>query len=162
MALPGARVTLDRITPELARCIVDRAEEPDDHWDAEYPLADELDPLRALAASTDPDPHFTMYVIRRSSDGRAVGGFGFFGPPDEQGRIEFGYGVVPSARNRGLATEAVHMALRFAARHGATTAAADTEVSNVASQRVLTKAGLHETGRDGSLILYSRTLPTDT
>lgn len=158
MGLSGARVTLDRITPELARRIVDRAEEPGDNWDAEYPLADELDPLRGLAQSTDPDPNFTMYVIRRSSDGRAVGGFGFFGPPDEEGRIEFGYGLIPSARNQGLATEAVQLALTFAAQHGAKIAAADTEASNLPSQRVLTRAGLLETGRDGSLILYSRTL----
>ncbi|MDQ0744759.1 RimJ/RimL family protein N-acetyltransferase [Clavibacter sp. B3I6] len=158
MGLSGARVTLDRITPELARRIVDRAEEAGDDWDAEYPLADELDPLRGLAASTDPDPIFTMYVIRRSSDGRAVGGLGFFGPPDEEGRIEFGYGLVAGARNQGLATEAVQVALSFAAQHGARIAAADTEVSNVPSQRVLAKAGLRETGRDGSRILYARAL----
>jgi len=112
----------------------------------------------ADSQSTDPDPNFTMYVIRRSSDGRAVGGFGFSGPPDEEGRFEFGYGLIPSARNQGLATGAVQLALSFAARHGAKIAVAGTEASSLPSQRVPANAGLLETGRDGSLILYSRTL----
>lgn len=135
MRLTGERLTLERIDPELARRLVDRREEVGDDWDADYPLADELDPLRALAASADPDPRFTMYMIRRSSDGLAVGGFGFFGPPDERGRVEFGYGLVPGARGHGLATEAVRLALAFAAQHGATRAGADTEVSNAASRQ---------------------------
>lgn len=158
MLLEGTLVTLERITPELAKRIVERDERPGDNWDVSYPLVDELDPLQVLAVSNNPNPTFTMYIIRRSSDGSAVGGFGFFGPPDEQGRVEFGYGLVPDARGQGLATEAVLLALDLAARCGAAIAAADTESSNVASQRVLTKAGLLPTGRDGSLVLYERDL----
>ncbi|WP_232304599.1 GNAT family N-acetyltransferase [Microbacterium sp. XT11] len=87
-----------------------------------------------------------------------MGGLGFFGPPDENGRVEFGYGLVPAVRGEGLASEAVVAALEFAAAHGARSAVADTDPANIASQRVLVKAGLRETRRTDSLIFYEREL----
>ncbi|WP_423922830.1 GNAT family N-acetyltransferase [Frigoribacterium sp. 2-23] len=160
MTLHGTRLTLEPITPELARRIVERDERPGDAWHVEYPFADELAPLRSLGATPGPrvDTVFGLFVIRRLADGLAVGGLGFFGRPDEEGRVEFGYGLVPSARGAGLATEAVTLALEHARRHGARTAVADTEVANAASRRVLEKSGLTETGRRGSLVLYERDL----
>lgn len=158
MIIRSTRVVLESISPNLAQRITAREELPGDNWHAEYPLADELDPLRSLAKSTSQDPNFTLYLIRRSSDGQAVGGFGFFGPPDEQGRIEFGYGLVPSARGVGLATEAVTLAVSHAGQHGALVAAADTDLDNVASQRVLEKCGFIEVARDGSLVYFERDL----
>ncbi|HEU0288781.1 MAG TPA: GNAT family N-acetyltransferase [Nocardioidaceae bacterium] len=158
MVISTPRISLEPISPALARRIVDRDESPDDHWHPEYPFADELDPLQGLAASKDPDPAFTLYLLRRRSDGLAVGGFGFFGPPGEDGRIEFGYGLVPSARGDGLATEAVRAALDFAARQGARIAAADTDTANIASQHVLINAGLAEVRRDDSKVFYERRL----
>ena len=156
MILRSARVVLESISPELAQRIAARDERPGDNWHPEYPFADELDPLRSLAESTDPDPIFGMYVIRRNSDNQAVGGFGFFGPPNDSGRVEFGYGLVLSARGVGLATEAVTLAIDYASRHGATLAAADTDLENLASQRVLAKSGFIETARRGSLIYFER------
>jgi len=159
MILTSSTVALEPITPALARRIVAREERTGDRWHAEYPFLDEIDPLKSLAALAAPDPDFTMYVLRRASDGMAVGGFGFFGPPDADGRVEFGYGLVPSARGAGLATSAVLLALGHAGLRGATIAAADTEADNASSRRVLLRSGLHEVGRSGSLVLYER-VPT--
>lgn len=158
MILRSSTVALEPITPALARRIVARDERPGDRWHAEYPFLDEIDPLRSLAASASPDPDFTMYVVRRSSDGMAVGGFGFFGPPDADGRVEFGYGLVPSVRGEGLASSAVLLALEHARLRGATIAAADTEAENIASRDVLVEGGLAEVRRSGSLVLYERVL----
>lgn len=158
MSLRSARVALEPISPELAGRIVARDEHPGDDWHPEYPFADELDPLRSLAERANPDPVFTMYLIRRLADHLAVGGFGFFGPPDERGRVEFGYGVVPDARGEGLASEAVALALEHARAHGATIAAADTDQHNRASQRVLVKCGLVEVARRDTLVFYERSL----
>ena len=149
---------LDVISPELARRIVARDEQPGDDWHPEYPFADELDPLRSLAAASSTDPVFTMYLIRRRSDGSAVGGIGFFGPPDDTGTVEFGYGLVPSARGAGLATESVELALQQAADNGARAVVADTDVANVASQRVLEKNGFVEVRRGAALVFYRREL----
>ena len=158
MKVDAARLTLESISPELARRIVERDPGANDAWHAEYPFEDELVPLRGLAADPDPDPVFTMYQIRRRSDGLAVGGLGFFGRPDNSGRVEFGYGLVPSARGVGLATEAVVAALTVAMDRGATIAEADTDLDNEPSQRVLVKAGFSETHRDHEKIYYRRRL----
>lgn len=158
MTATPPRVVLEPISPALARRIVDRTELPGDDWHPEYPFVDEVDPLRSLAGSTAPHPVFTMYVVRRTSDGLAVGGLGFFGPPDASGRVELGYGLVPGARGAGLASEAVGLALRLARDAGATVAAADTEEENTASRRVLTTAGFLEVEHQGHLVLFERPL----
>jgi RimJ/RimL family protein N-acetyltransferase len=149
-------VTLDLITPELARRIVAREERAGDDWHPDYPFEDELVPLRMLAGQDAADPVFTLYMIRL--EGLAVGGFGFFGPPDETGTIEFGYGLIPSARGRGLATDAVLEGLRIATTHGARRAVADTDLTNLPSQRVLQKAGLTETHRSDDKVFFARDL----
>jgi len=158
MTFHTPRLSLDAIPPRLAMRIV--AGEPDegDRWHPQYPLDDELDPLRSLAAASDPHPVFTMYVIRSADDGLAIGGLGFFGPPDESGAVEIGYGLVESARGRGLATEAVAAALSIARDHGARTVRASTDAANHPSQRVLEKAGFSEVRRDGETVSYARTL----
>ncbi|MBT1596631.1 GNAT family N-acetyltransferase [Curtobacterium flaccumfaciens] len=158
MTILGGRVLLEAISQELARRIIARDERPGDRWHPEYPFADELDPLRSLAAKPEGEPDFGMYLLRRRSDGLAVGGFGFFGPPDATGTVEFGYGLVPSARGAGLATEAVHIALQHASTRGAKIAVADTDIENVASQRVLEKNGFSEVQRGPSLVVYRRIL----
>ena len=158
MIIQTERLTLQSITPEIAGRIVAREGRGDDLWHPEYPFADELDPLRGLAVTRSPHPVFTMYMIRRRADGFAIGGLGFFGPPDDAGRVEFGYGLVPSARGTGLATEAVRAALEFACAHGARVAIADTPAANIASQRVLEKSGLLATHNDGSSVHFARTL----
>ncbi|KQX07678.1 MULTISPECIES: GNAT family N-acetyltransferase [unclassified Leifsonia] len=158
MSITSERISMEPLTPSLARRILARDERPGDAWHPEYPLADELGPLRNLAASPADASGFTMYLIRRNSDGLAVGGFGFFGPPDADGCVEFGYGLVPAARGAGLATEAVQAALVFAGANGASRARADTTIANTESQRVLEKAGLSESRRTDSTIYYEREL----
>jgi RimJ/RimL family protein N-acetyltransferase len=158
MKIETARLTLEPISMSLAQRIVERDERSGDNWHPDYPLVDELNPLRSLAQATKPDSVFTLYLIRRNADGLAVGGLGFFGPPDASGRIEFGYGLISNARGVGLATEALQAALEYATTHGALRAAADTDENNTASQRVLIKAGLTETHRERSSIYFERDL----
>jgi [ribosomal protein S5]-alanine N-acetyltransferase len=79
-------------------------------------------------------------IVERDS-GLAVGGIGFAGPPD-RGEVEVGYGIVPSRQGRGYATEALHAMVAMAWAQPAVTAVlAGTDPGNVASQRVLEKAG---------------------
>lgn len=153
-----ARLRLESISPQRAADIVAGRRTAQDRWHPDYPLDDELDPLRSLAADPTPDPVFTMYVIRQTRDGLAIGGFGFFGPPDDSGCVEIGYGLVPAARGSGLATEAVQAALQVAAEHGATAVAADTDNGNRASQGVLLKAGFVEIRRDEQATFFARPL----
>ncbi|MCE4025953.1 GNAT family N-acetyltransferase [Microbacterium sp. Au-Mic1] len=148
---------LDPIDPALAARIVARDERSGDDWHPQYPFEDELVPLRSLAAREKADPVFTLYAIR-DGEGIAVGGFGFFGPPDESGTVEFGYGLIPAARGRGLATAAVTEGLRIAADHGAVRAIADTEETNLASLAVLARSGMSEIRREGGMVYVARAL----
>jgi ribosomal protein S18 acetylase RimI-like enzyme len=86
-----------------------------------------------------------------------VGTVGFKAAPD-QGRVEVGYGLVPSVRGRGLATEAVRGLIAAAAERGVTEVVAETLVDNWASRRVLEKLGFVRTGgytsEEGELITW--------
>jgi len=143
-------VDLHVIAPAEAARIVAGTPLPDDHWHPEYPLADELDVLRPLADDVAPDPVFGLMMIRDARDGLAVGGIGFFGPPDADGAVEVGYGLVPAARGRGLASAALTQAIAIAAAHGVRVVRADTDPANLPSSRVLERAGFRELpGSDG-------------
>ena len=137
-----ARLVLHPIRPGEAARIVAGVPGSDDRWHPEYPFEDELGPLRSLAGPGAPHPVFTLYQVRDAASGLAVGGIGFFGSPDAEGAVEFGYGLVAAARGRGFATEAVQALAAIAAVHGASLLRADTTPGNAASQRVLIKAGV--------------------
>jgi len=137
-------VDLHVITSAEAVRIVAGTPLPDDRWHPEYPLADELDVLRPLADDVAPDPVFALMMIRDARDGLAVGGIGFFGPPDADGAVELGYGLVPAARGRGLASAALRQAITIATAHGVRVVRADTDPANLPSSRVLERAGFRE------------------
>lgn len=150
--LVTARLVLHPILPAEAARIVGRSPGPGDRWHAEYPFADELAPLRMLVTEVDPDPVFTLYQVRDRVTGLAVGGIGFFAPPDADGAVQLGYGLVAAARGRGFAVEAVVALVHVASDHGAHLVRADTDVANTASQRVLLRAGFVELRREGDLV----------
>jgi RimJ/RimL family protein N-acetyltransferase len=161
--LTTERLLLDPISRELAQRIIAGAPLASDApWHPEYPFADELAPLGMLARAVEaPHPVFGLFQIRTRDDGLAVGGIGFFGPPDSDARVELGYGLIASARGRGYATEAVRALVAVARRHGARSLAADTELDNAASQHVLRKAGFSETRRDGRLAFFELVIPEE-
>ena len=70
-----------------------------------------------------------------------VGLCGYKRPPDHTKTVEIGYGIVPSRWDQGFGTEAVEEAVELAQRHGAGKVIARTLPTNVASRRVLEKAG---------------------
>lgn len=83
-------------------------------------------------------------------DGTHVGEFCFKGI-GEDGKVEIGYGVAEDWRGNGYATEAVSALVDWAMkRPGVLMVTAETEPSNVASQRVLEKAGFVRTGEVGA------------
>jgi [ribosomal protein S5]-alanine N-acetyltransferase len=88
-------------------------------------------------------------VVERAT-GLVVGGIGFAGPPGAPGEVELGYGIVPSRQRRGYATEAVAAMLAVAWADPVVEAVlASTAPSNLASQRVLEKAGFQLVDRAG-------------
>lgn len=138
-----ARLSVRAIDEFEARRIHGRAPQPGDAWAVDYPFAGDLGAIGALLVATEQDGDqrpFGYYQIRRQSDGLAIGGVGFKGHP-HGGVVEIGYGLVPSARGHGYATEALRALVHIAASLGVTTIRADTDPDNVASQRTLEHAG---------------------
>jgi RimJ/RimL family protein N-acetyltransferase len=143
---PTARLILHPVDEVEARRIRDGAPHPGDRWAADYPFDGDLAAigslLRASEQNGDQRP-FGYYQLRRRSDGLAVGGVGFKGPPDA-GVVEVGYGLAPSARGQGCAAEALQALLHIAADLGVATIRADTEPDNAASRRTLERVGFTE------------------
>ncbi|MEU6123397.1 GNAT family N-acetyltransferase [Streptomyces sp. NPDC047123] len=87
-------------------------------------------------------PEWGMFALVRTDDELAVGGMGFHGPPDEEGCAEVGYDLVPGARGRGYATQALRALSAWAlTRPELTSLLAVVEPDNTASQAVAQAAG---------------------
>ncbi|MFB7290229.1 GNAT family N-acetyltransferase [Actinacidiphila glaucinigra] len=85
----------------------------------------------------------------------------------DPGQVNVAYGLYPSWRGRGLATRAVLLASRYAAREGGKEAVIRVEPANAASAAVARRAGFrpgkHTHGEDGTrLDCYVRDLSTET
>lgn len=95
-------------------------------------------------------------------DGLVVGMCGFKSPPDPNGLVEIGYGIVLSQQGRGFATEAVNLLLEEGfSRIEIKTVVAYTVPSNLASQRVLEKnqfvlEGSKIDPEDGEVLIWER------
>ena len=90
-------------------------------------------------------PHWAgRYVV---ASGDLVGIAGYFGPPGEDGTVEIGYAIIPSAQRHGFASEAVRQLVAHAFDDAKVTRVrATTLADGVASQGVLTKCGFVKTG----------------
>lgn len=154
--LQTPRLSLHAIDTAEGERIVARTAAAEDAWAADFPFDGDVAGvtafLRATADHGDQGP-FGCYRITRTADGKAIGGIGFKGQPDN-GCVEVGYGLVPSARGNGYAAEALTALLNVAAEHGISRVVADTDKDNVASQRTLQRAGFHQVSDNGDLCTY--------
>ncbi len=93
----------------------------------------------------DPSLHewFTYFLLVHTAERVAVGVCGFKGMPNAIGSVELGYASHPNHRNRGYMTEAVRALIEWAFTHeNCVVVTAETLRENIASQRVLQKAGM--------------------
>jgi len=118
---------------------------------AEWPpesLADALPVFRDLLRS-HPDWHGWLgwYGVLTEGERVLAGSIGFKGPPGVDGMVEVGYSVLPRFQGRGLATEMLRTLLAWALRQPAVSIVeAETYPGNLASRRVLAKAGFAPIG----------------
>ncbi len=88
------------------------------------------------------------FYVLVAEDGSVLGRFNLYRPQD--GTAELGYRVAERVAGRGMATAAVRELCRLAvSRHGLRELRAAASDANVASQKVLTKAGFVQTGPAG-------------
>ncbi|MDT3439774.1 MULTISPECIES: GNAT family N-acetyltransferase [unclassified Pseudofrankia] len=129
------------------------------HWADDFP--DEGDQVIADGLGRYPawmGPFGHRQVVERDS-GLIIGGIGLFWPPTD-GRVEIGYGIVPSRQGRGYATEAVIALTEFAfALPAVRTVLANVERPNPASIRVLAKSGFRHHHTEGDTVRFHRDRP---
>jgi RimJ/RimL family protein N-acetyltransferase len=155
-ALLSARLVLTPATLEITAHIV--AGDPQPDWAAGFPQDGDMVIARMFndhpPTSAD-GVAFGPRHLRSRETGILLGTAGFFGPPDEVGVVGLGYGVVPEARGQGLATEALTALLAFASDDARVhLVQADVSHENVASQRVMQKAGMVRVSSDDALYYY--------
>ena len=155
--MPGLRTQRLRLRPltvDEARAV--RAGVPlvDARFAEGYPLPDTYDGLGLFMRHGDERWGFSLVV--RDEDGPVIGEIGFVGPPAE-GAVMIGYAIVPSARRRGYATEAIVAISDWAlAQHEVGEVRAQTLPDNEASIRALLRAGFEETAGNGKLRRFRR------
>jgi RimJ/RimL family protein N-acetyltransferase len=127
------------------------------HWAPDFPAAGDVaiaGLLERIGMPTGPDRLYAHRLITERTTGTVVGGIGFFGPP-EQGHVEIAYGLVPSRRGRGYATEATRAMVAFAlAQSQVREVVATVEPDNAPSIRVLERSGLLLHERRPALLVY--------
>ena len=134
-AVDGAGAGLDAA---LARLGLRRA----DGW----PHTDTTDALRPLAEHGGSGDVATWLVC---CAGEVVGECGWVGRPDADGAVELAYGLAPSARGRGLGTEAVAVLAAWSEQQpGVRRLVAEVLVGNDASRRLLGRLGFVEESTD--------------
>ncbi|MGW0136998.1 GNAT family N-acetyltransferase [Streptomyces sp. NPDC003299] len=169
LVLTAGRLTLQGVTPAAARDLAlggdgGFAWVEDGPYEGTRQAAGLL--LKAYEAGVH-RPEFGVFVLVRTEDGRAVGGMGFHGVPDEEGRAEIGYDLAASARGHGYATEALRALADWALeRDDVRQLCAVIDEDNTGSQRVVERAGFTRAGlaeehdglsdREGALRLYVR------
>ncbi|MFD7460645.1 MULTISPECIES: GNAT family N-acetyltransferase [unclassified Streptomyces] len=162
--LVTARLVLHPMTISEAEHVVAGEPGSGDRWAPGYPTDGDVSAakrfLGTCADTGDPQP-FGTYEIRRREDGLAIGGLGFHGPADENGSVTIGYGLIPSARGKGYAAEALRELLLFARSRGATCVKGDADHDNIASQYVMLAAGMRPAGQD-ERVRYFEIAWTDT
>jgi len=135
-----------------------RDERGDPRWATGYPLDGDkracLAYLRQLPVMGGPSRSSQFGYYQILLDDVVVGGIGFHGPPRD-GLVEIGYGVVPSVRGRGVATEALRMVLKLAGSlDEVKRVCGRTSPDNIASQHVMLGAGMRFAGRDPDFLHY--------
>jgi len=114
---------------------------------AEWPGPHLLGVLQRHAGASVDTERFGVWVMIERRTASVVGDIGFRGPPDDGGTIELGYGVIPSRRRRGYATEAAGVLVRWArSQPSVDVVVAGCDPNNVPSIRTLERVGFRRTG----------------
>ena len=134
--------------PDLLSTAIDAAVPAS--WPPQYLDAAALEFTLARLAQGPEQAGWWMYfiVLREGEKGRTlIGTGGYVGPPNAEGIVEIGYGIVPDHQRRGYASEAVRGMLRRAfAQSDVTRVLAHTLPELEPSIGVLKKCGFRQTG----------------
>jgi [ribosomal protein S5]-alanine N-acetyltransferase len=111
--------------------------------------------IKNTALHRDHFQWFTNWEIILKKENIGIGGIGFAGLPDSNGRSMVGYGLDIGFHGKGYASEALEAILKWAYGSGLQEAIADTPINNIASHKVLIKNNFYQVSHDAELIHWS-------
>ncbi|MGP4044267.1 GNAT family N-acetyltransferase [Streptomyces sp. 2A115] len=157
LVIPAERLTLQGVTPAAAADLC-AGGTGGFEWIEGGPFESTRDAAGAIVKAYEAGvhrPEWGMFVLVRREDGRAVGGMGFHGVPDEEGRAEVGYDLAEFARGNGYATEALRALSAWAlAREDVTSLFATVDRTNSLSQGVISRTGFTLVSEDEEQYAY--------
>lgn len=146
MELTTPRLRLRSLAPAELQDLLEGVPADGQRWAEGYPLDGTL---VAVAMQADLVKRgvdrggFCHYQVLLRDEDLVIGDIGFHAPPDDLGEVSIGFGIVPAARRHGYAVEALRAVLDWALRQPEVRSIhADTDLVNLASQRVLAAAGM--------------------
>jgi RimJ/RimL family protein N-acetyltransferase len=140
---------LEQKTEELARLGL--------FTDGSWPTADTLDilPIIYETLRTAPPSGFETWLIVKQADRKVIGDIGFHGRPTASGEAEIGYAIIDTEQGRGFGSEALKAMVAWVRRQAnVKVLRAECLINNIASARMLKKAGFCEVKRDNELIYW--------
>jgi ribosomal-protein-alanine N-acetyltransferase len=156
--LTTPRLRLRPLAPDEMRELLEGRPLPGQTWAEGYPLDGTLVAVAMQQELVDADVDrggFCHYQVLLKDEDVVIGDVGFHAPPDELGEVSVGFGIVPVARRRGYAVEALKGVLDWALpRPEVRSVHADTDLVNLASQRVLLGAGMRVVADEGDRKVY--------
>jgi RimJ/RimL family protein N-acetyltransferase len=160
--LTTPRLRLRPLAPDEMRELLEGRPLAGQRWADGYPLDGTLVAVAMQAELIDRAVDrggFCHYqVLLPGTDGAdalVIGDIGFHAPPDELGEASVGFGIVGVARRRGYAVEALRALLDWALQQPEVRSIhADTDLVNLASQRVLLGAGMRVVADEGDRKVY--------
>jgi ribosomal-protein-alanine N-acetyltransferase len=114
--------------------------------------------LPKMAEATGNDYLFhTFWLVVDKQSKMIVAEMGFKGTPVDGGRVEIGYGTMPTMQGKGYMTEAVKGMLQWAAtRRDIRVVLAETHASNKPSIRVVEKCGFETVSKQGENLWWRK------
>jgi len=158
VTLTTARLRLRPLAPAEMQALLAGVPVPGLRWAEDYPLDGTLVAVAMqedLAKRGVDRGGFCHYQVVLKDEDIVIGDVGFHAPPDELGEVSVGFGIVPAARRRGYAVEALRAVLEWALQQPEVRCVhADTDLVNLASQRVLAAAGMLLAADEGDRKVY--------
>lgn len=92
----------------------------------------------------------TIWLIVRKKDNVVMGELAFYGPPNQQGEVEIGYGLNESFWGNGYMTEAVHAIAKWCLSNSAVHSVIAVTDDNTKSEKTLMQAGFKVSSINGT------------
>ena len=151
MLLTTERLVLRRFRPADAGTLAAYRTDPDvaryQSWSAPYSLSQAQYAIASMAVADPDEPGWFQYAVELTAEHEHIGDVGV-NLHDNRMQAEIGYTFAPGWQGRGYATEAVRAVLDHLFHvKGLHRVSAECDARNVASSRVLERAGFQREGR---------------